>query len=124
MVKRMVKGDENEVFAVHVAPQRPVLLPKPRETVAEIMTFGCRGYQDSAENLRMWEIFAATNRLAEKDEAQLLPGYVKGGTKRFCWETYARGGRSVEHLRRYSFQDVTMDADHGEAFLGSIEGRD
>ena len=103
MVKRMVKGDENEVFAVHVAPQRPVLLPKPRETVADIMTFGCRGYQDSAENFKVWENFATINDLIEKDDAQLLPGYVKGGTERYCWETYAKDGRSVEHFMEIFF---------------------
>jgi len=49
--KRMAKRDENEAIGVHVAPQRPVLLPKPRKTEADIMTIGCKRYEGSAKKI-------------------------------------------------------------------------
>ena len=78
----MAKRDENEAIGVHVAPQRPVLLPKPRKTDVDIMAIGCKRHEGSAENLEVWDISVAFNGLTEKDGSQLLLGYVREGTER------------------------------------------
>ena len=81
----MAHRDENEADAIHVAPQRPVPVPRPRKTIVDIQPFTGKDNEDITE----W----------------MIPAYLSGRAARMFWRIPLEERQELEQLKE-SLEDL------------------
>eukprot|EP00795_Rhopilema_esculentum_P009761 gene9761-18282_t len=95
----MAHRDENEADAIHVAPQRPVPVPRPRKTIVDIQPFTGRDNEDITEWMINWDIAAVANGLTDENQIQLIPAYLSGRAARMFWRIPLEERQDLEQLK-------------------------